>query len=160
MIHTGDVSNIKHTISCRCTWAPINRLVHRKCRAMALEGSPMLASMHSSMSVPTDMTMLESTIPTSGVTTLGFIISICMVEQCLKYDYDNIKAAYIYLNYNITKIPADAFLGAAYLKVICYPIQNNMMRRFPSKLRPCNNLFYNFSYKIWCIYIYIYIEPF
>ena len=79
---------------------------------MALEGSPMMA-----VSVPTDMTMLESTIPTSGVKTLGFIISICMVEQCLRYDDDNIKGVYIYRNYNITKIPADAFLGAAYLEV-------------------------------------------
>ena len=68
MIHTGGVSNIKLTISCRCTWAPINRLVQRKCRAMALEGSPMLEStyMHPAVSVPTAMTMLESTISTSG----------------------------------------------------------------------------------------------
>ena len=82
---------------------------------MALEISSMVASMHSS--VPTDMTMLESATPTSGVTALGFIISICMMEHCLTYDYDNIKGVYIYRNYNITKIPADAFLGAARLEV-------------------------------------------
>ena len=84
---------------------------------MALEGSPMMASMHSAVSVPTDMTMLESSIPSSGVTTLGFIISICMMEKCLRYDDDNIKGVYIYHNYNINKIPADAFLGAARLEV-------------------------------------------
>ena len=82
---------------------------------MALEISSMVASMHSS--VPTDMTMLESATPTSGVATLGFIISICMMEQCLRYDDDNIKGVFIYHNYNITKIPADAFLGAARLEV-------------------------------------------
>ena len=47
-----------------------------------------------------------------------------MVEQCLKYDDDNIKAVYVYHNYVITKIPANALVGAAYLEVCWYPIEN------------------------------------
>ena len=50
-----------------------------------------------------------------------------MMEQCLKYDFDQIKAVYIYRNYNITKIPANAFLGAPYLKVSWHRTQNNIM---------------------------------
>ena len=102
---------------------------------MALEGSSMMASTHLDLSVPTDMTMLESATPTSGVTTLGFIISIWTVEQCLKYDDDNIKGVYIYHNYDITKIPANAFLGAAYLKVSWHPIQKYIMHTFSLKRR-------------------------
>ena len=106
------------------TWAPIYRFVQRKCHTMALQGSSMMASTHLDLSVPTDMTMLDSVTPTSGVTNLGFIISLCMVEQCLKYDDDSIKGVYIYHNCDITKIPANALLGAAYLEVSWYPIQN------------------------------------
>ena len=81
---------------------------------MAVEGPSMMTSTHLDLSVSTDITMLGSVTPTSGVTTLGFIISLCMVEQCLTYDDDNIKGVYIYHNYTITKIPANALLGAAY----------------------------------------------
>ena len=88
------------------------------------------------MSVPTDIAMLESVTPTSGVTTLGFIISLCMVEQCLKYDDDNIKGVYIYHNYDITKIPANALLGAAYLEVSWYPIENYIIQ---FSLKWCHN---------------------
>ena len=40
-----------------------------------------------------------------------------MAEKCLRYDDDVIKAVDIYHSYNITEIPADAFLGATYLEV-------------------------------------------
>ena len=40
-----------------------------------------------------------------------------MVEQCLRYDDDSITAVDIFENYDIIQIPADAFTGAAYLKV-------------------------------------------
>ena len=102
---------------------------------MALEGSSKVASTHLDLSVPTNMAMLESATPTTGVTTLGFIISLCMVEQCLKYDDDNIKGVYIYHNYNITKIPANAFLWAAYLEVSWHSIQKYIMHTFSLKWR-------------------------
>ena len=84
---------------------------------MALEGSSVMASTHSALVVPTDRTTLESRIPTSVESRLGFIISLCMVENCLSYVGTNVKAVYIYHNHNITEIPANAFLGATYLKV-------------------------------------------
>ena len=115
---------------------------------MALEGSSMLAPAQPAVSVPTDITVLESATPTSGVTTLGFIISLCMVEQCLRYDKDNIKAVYIYRNHNISKIPANAFLGATYLEVSWNPIKQYHIHI----LRFVDNLFYNFSYKILNVY--------
>ena len=51
-----------------------------------------------------------------------------MVEQCLRYDGDNIRAVYIYENYDITRIPADAFTGAAYLEVSCLPVTSNTVQ--------------------------------
>ena len=103
---------------------------------MALEGSSMLASTQSVVSVPIDIHLLESATPTSGVTTLGFIISLYMMEQCLRYDYDQIRAVYIYRNYNITEIPANAFRGAPYLKVTWHPTQNNIMYTFIKDITP------------------------
>ena len=89
---------------------------------MALEGTSMMASMQSAVYMPTYMNTSE---PTSGDTALGFIISLCMVEQCLRYhnndnennDNSNISAVYIYKKYDITQIPANAFTGATYLEV-------------------------------------------
>ena len=92
---------------------------------MALIGSSRMASMHSAVPVPTNMTMSESATPTGGVTTLGFVVALCMVKQCLEYDYNNNKAVHIYRNYNITKIPANAFTGATYLKVSWHPIRHD-----------------------------------
>ena len=77
----------------------------------------MMASTQSSLAVPTNTSTSASAAPTSVGTNLGFIISLCMVEQCLRYADENIKSVYIYENYNITKIPANAFLGATYLEV-------------------------------------------
>ena len=76
-----------------------------------------MASTHSALVVPTDTTTLESRIPMSAGTPPGFIISLCMVENCLIYADTNVNEVYIYHNHNITEIPANAFLGATYLKV-------------------------------------------
>ena len=103
---------------------------------MALEGSSMMASTHLNLSVSTNMAKLESATPATGVATVGFIISLCMVEQCLKYDDDNIKGVYIYRNYDITKIPANAFRGAAYLEVSWYAIHNYVMHTIFIKVTP------------------------
>ena len=93
---------------------------------MALEGSFMMASTHSAVSNPADMTTLASETPTimsasaapiSVGTSVGFIISLCMMEQCLKYSDKKITGIYVYDNYNITKIPTDAFRGATYLEL-------------------------------------------
>ena len=97
-----------------------------KCRTIALKASFMMASMNPAMFVPANVTMFESATPTDGVTTLGFIISLCIVEQCLIYDDDKIEAVYIYRNHNITKIPENAFLHAAYLEVSRYKKKNIM----------------------------------
>ena len=76
--------------------------------------------MQSAVYMPTYMNTSE---PTSGDTALGFIISLCMVEQCLRYhndnddDNNNISAVYVYKKYDITQILANAFTGATYLEV-------------------------------------------
>ena len=82
-----------------------------------MEGSSVMASTYSALVVPTNTTTLESRIPISVGTPLGFIISLCMVENCLRYADADMKGVYIYQNHNITEIPANAFLGATYLKV-------------------------------------------
>ena len=85
---------------------------------MALKGSSIIASTRSAVSVPTDMIMLESAAPTSGTATMGFFVSLCMVDQCLIYgNHDDITIAYINVGYEITKISANAFVGATYLSV-------------------------------------------
>ena len=100
------------------TWTLKRWLVYRKRHPMALQGLSMMASTQSSLVVPKITTCTDmSPTPTNVGTNLGFIISLCMVEQCLKYADENIKSVYIYDNCNITKIPANAFLGATYLEV-------------------------------------------
>ena len=136
MIHAWDASAINSLQTIVNPSANIPPRVQRKCHTMAVEGSSMMTSTHLDLSVSTDITMLGSVTPTSGVRTLGFIISLCMVEQCLTYDDDNIKAVYIYHNYTITKIPANALLGAAYLEVSWYPIQNYIMHTIFIKVMP------------------------
>ena len=108
----------------RPTVEPVWTPTKEEC-TMALIGSSVLASTQSAVSVPTNMTTLGSATPTSGVTTLGFVISLCIMKQCLRYDYHNIKAVNFYRNYNIIKIPTNAFLGATYLKVSWHSIRHN-----------------------------------
>ena len=107
---------------------------------MAFEGSAMITSAPSILSFSSDITMMESAKQMKNVTTMGFIISLCMAEQCLVYDDDNITAVFIYRNYDIIKIPADAFLGATYLEVSWHTKQTISF----SHLSPCNNLFRSF----------------
>ena len=57
----------------------------------------------------------------------GVYIHAIIISQNPCYDDDSMKGVYIYRNYNITKIPANAFIGAAYLEVSWYPIQNYIM---------------------------------
>ena len=100
--------------------APIHRFVLKESRIMILDGSSMtsMASMQTAVSVPTAMTTLELATPNSVVTNLGFIMSLCMMEHCfLRYSENNIKIIRIRNNYNITKVPANAFLGATYIGV-------------------------------------------
>ena len=58
------------------------------------------------------------------------------------------QAIYIYRNHNISKIPANAFLGATYLEVSWNPIRQYHIHI----LRSVDNFFYNFSYKISNVY--------
>ena len=100
--------------------APIHRLILKESHIMILDGSSMtsMASMQTAVSVPTAMTTLELATPNSVAINFGFIISLCMMKQCfLRYPENNIQMIHIRNNYNITTIPANAFLGAAYLGV-------------------------------------------
>ena len=101
----------------RWNWTLIRRLLYRKRHPMTLKGLSMMASTQSSLVVPINTSISASATPTNVGTNLGFIISLCMVEKCLRYADENIKSVYIYDNYNITIIPANAFLGATYLEV-------------------------------------------
>ena len=128
-------------------WTPILQLVHRKWFPTGLEGSSMMASTYSALSVPIDTTMLELTTTSNVGTNVGFMISLCIMEQCLTYANNNIKTVSIYENYSIITIPSNAFVGATHLevrnpfKILCGSIEKKWWHF-------CSNLFYDITYKI------------
>ena len=96
------------------------------------------------ITLPTTPNGFQITGANATLSNTGFIVSFCIIHQCVVYRNKSITQFNIRQNLNITEIPAEAFVGATNIKVS----QNNIYeiiqspRADPANETICGHMFY------------------
>ena len=96
------------------------------------------------ITLPTTPNGFQITGANATLSNMGFIVSFCIIHQCVVYRHQSIIQFNIRRNYNITEIPAEAFVGATNIGVS----QNNIyeiiqsLRADPANETICGHMFY------------------
>ena len=67
--------------------------------------------------LPTTLSGFQTTRKDATLSSIGFIVSLCIVHQCGVYHNKSITQFIIRQNYDITEIPAESFVGATNIEV-------------------------------------------
>ena len=91
------------------------------------------------ITLPTTTNGFQTMGANGTLSNIGFILSLCIVHQCAFYRSKSIIQFNIRQNYDITEIPAEAFVGAANIEVC----QNNTYEIIQSpRADPANGKIY------------------